>query len=617
MNSSRAPIVSRLESLPKAREVRPGDWIASCPAHSDAHPSLGWTFGRGGRVLLRCHAGCAVAAIVQALGATMSDLFVSAQPRDRVRAGRKPAVSRHRILDLEGTLQAIHVCTEGPDGKRFTWQGPDGQVGLAGRPASTLPFYRTETLNGAALDDLVIVTEGEKAAIALATIWPDLVVATVTGAASIPEGEVLEVLRGRPVVLWPDCDRPGGEHMARLAEALLPIASAVRVLDVPNMPLHGDAADYVDAGRGSTELLDLIKGAPSVSAQTRTDGWAETILRFRTGREIGESTPAVVPWRAKPYLVDGAVLEVVGKIKAAGKTTFVTFMCRAIVTGIDFLGEPTVQGGVIYLTEQGDASLRETLGRADLLGRDDFIVLQWTDTGEVSWPDVVELAADEAERRGAKVLVVDTLTRFAGIHGEGENHAGEADSASGPLLRAAARGLAVITVRHERKAGGDVGESGRGSSAFGGAVDTIMAIRRGEGRTSSSVRVVTAISRFDGVPESLVVELTAEGYVSHGSDTDVAVADGMAVIYGRIAASSAGLTIEELSKLVPRSTAQRAIDRLIADKRVNRLGKGVRNDAFRLVVADPSTTVESLPAPPVPLNYGLFGDDEEWGMGTA
>lgn len=611
------PIRYRLEKLPRARQGGQGNWVASCPAHSDDNPSLSWSVAPDGRVLLHCHAGCAPEAIVAAMGASMRDLFGSAQLGRPVRAEMNAHLIRYEIRDVDGTLVAVHVRRNTAGKKTFLWQCPNGKPGLAGRSVKSLPLYRSETLKAAALDDPVIVTEGEKAAIALATIWPGLIVATVTGAAAIPTAEVLEVLRGHPLVLWPDRDRPGAEHMARLAEALLPVASAVSVLDVPDLSDHGDAADYVDAGRGSAELLGLMKAAPTVSAQTPSAGRAETTLRFRTAREIADATPAVVPWRAKPYLVDGAIIEVVGKIKAAGKTTFVTFMCRAILDGADFLGEPTVQGGVVYLTEQPDSSLRESLRRADLLGREDFVVLSWTDTGEVSWPEVVDRAADEAERRGATVLVVDTLSRFAGIHGDGENHAGEADTASAPLLRAAARGLAVVTIRHERKAGGDVGESGRGSSAFGGAVDTVMAIRRGEGRTASSVRVIAAMSRFDGVPESLVVELTAGGYVSHGSDTDVAVADAVAVIRSRLAATPSGLTIEELSKLVPRTTVQRAIDRLVTDKRVTRQGRGVRHDAFRFVIADPSAAVEPVQSL-VPLNYGLFGDDEDWtGVGTA
>jgi AAA domain len=463
--NSAAPIDLVLERLPDARKAGAG-WTARCPAHDDARPSLSISLGEASRVLLHCYAGCTSDAVVERLGLSMADLFVSAQPRSVVRAERKPRVTRYEIRDIEGILQAVHVRTDGPHGKTFTWEGPDGTSGLSGRSSSSLLLYRAETLNGTSLTEPVIVTEGEAAADALATIWPGLIVATVTGAASIPSVEALEALRGHTVVLWPDRDDPGTQHMERLGMALPPIVSTVRLLDVPRLPDHGDAADYVRAGRGGDELVGLVNAAADVSAQTSRAIRAGRSLRFRTAREVAAGTAASVPWRARPYLVDGAVLEVVGKIKAAGKTTFVTFMCRAILDGTAFLGEPTVQGGVIYLTEQQDSSLRETLRRAGLLDRDDFVVLAWTDTGTLSWPEVVTEAVAEAERRSAKVLVVDTLTRFAGIHGDGENNAGDADAASAPLLRAAANGLAVVSVRHERKAGGDVGDSGRGSSAF-------------------------------------------------------------------------------------------------------------------------------------------------------
>lgn len=49
--------------------VRPsGDgWVARCPGHEDAEPSLSVGQGADGRVLLYCHAGCAFSAVVAAL----------------------------------------------------------------------------------------------------------------------------------------------------------------------------------------------------------------------------------------------------------------------------------------------------------------------------------------------------------------------------------------------------------------------------------------------------------------------------------------------------------------------------------------------------------------------
>jgi hypothetical protein len=149
-----------------------------------------------------------------------------------------------------------------------------------------------------------------------------------------------------------------------------------------------------------------------------------------------------------------------------------------------FMGEPTLKSTVVYLSEQPPASFREALKRAGLLEREDLVVLFWHDVMQFSWPEVAYGAAKECARRGAKLLVIDTGPQFARLAGDAENSAGDALRVMEPLQAAAAAGLGVIVIRHERKSGGEVGDSGRGSSAFGGAVDILMAIRRPEGNSS-------------------------------------------------------------------------------------------------------------------------------------
>jgi hypothetical protein len=84
-----------------------------------------------------------------------------------------------------------------------------------------------------------------------------------------------------------------------------------------------------------------------------------------------------------------------------------------------------------------------------------------------------------------------------------------------PLQEAAAGdGLAVVVLRHDRKSGGDVGDSGRGSSAFSGAVDVVLQLSRPEGQSRPGVRALKSLSRFDETPETLVIELTEAGYVA-------------------------------------------------------------------------------------------------------
>ena len=310
---------------------------------------------------------------------------------------------------------------------------------------------------------------------------------------------------------------------------------------------------------------------------------AETKSLFRTAREIAADTTVEVEWIA-PYVARGALTEVDGKIKS-GKSTFIAALCRAVLDGQPFLGQPTSRTGIVYLTEQPTASFREVLRRADLLDRDDFAVLLWRDVSGRRWPDVAALAAEECKRRGAGLMVVDTLGRFAGIRGDGENNAGEADAAMAPLQVAAADGLGVVVLRHERKSGGEVGDSARGSSAFGGAVDTILAIRRGEGNSRPTVRVLHALSRFDGPPETLVVELTDVGYVAKGDESQVAFAEARDGIREALPdTQETALQFAELQLKLPdakRSTIQDALARLIADGDVARIGGGKKGSPYR------------------------------------
>ena len=50
-------------------------WLTRCPAHDDRAPSLSVSIGRDGRILLNCHAGCSLEALLDALGLTVKDLF--------------------------------------------------------------------------------------------------------------------------------------------------------------------------------------------------------------------------------------------------------------------------------------------------------------------------------------------------------------------------------------------------------------------------------------------------------------------------------------------------------------------------------------------------------------
>jgi replicative DNA helicase len=185
-------------------------------------------------------------------------------------------VMRYAIRAASGERVAVHCRQDRPDGKRMWWEQPDGTPGLGGLSTADLPLYGVERLTGAAA---VLLVEGEKAAEALLSIGVQAV-GTVTGASGTPGAIPLAELNGRHVCVWPDNDDVGRAHMERVAPGLVGVASAVSIIDWPEAPEHGDAADFLVAG-GTREgvealvvaALPLPASAAPGPAQVRSEPW--------------------------------------------------------------------------------------------------------------------------------------------------------------------------------------------------------------------------------------------------------------------------------------------------------------------------------------------------------
>ena len=50
-------------------------YAARCPGHRDKRPSLSVCEGRGGRILIWCHAGCSTSRVLKSLSLDWRDLF--------------------------------------------------------------------------------------------------------------------------------------------------------------------------------------------------------------------------------------------------------------------------------------------------------------------------------------------------------------------------------------------------------------------------------------------------------------------------------------------------------------------------------------------------------------
>lgn len=137
---------------------------------------------------------------------------------------------------------------------------------------------------------------------------------------------------------------------------------------------------------------------------------------------------------------------------------------------------------------------------------------------------------------------------------------------------------------------GDVIDSGRGSSAFAGVADTILSLRKPEGGGSPKVRVLRGISRFDGVPPDVALELNDDQEYHLIGDPRLLTAAGNrdAVIQLLSDSKEGGLNIRDLVRQVDveKTALRKLLQQMVNEAVVSRAGKGFKGDPFRYTIAE-------------------------------
>jgi hypothetical protein len=470
--------------------------------------------------------------------------------------------------------------------KGFQQRRPDGRGDWIWNRGGIDPVpYRLPELLAAEPAEVVFLPEGEADVENLGRLG--LLATTNPGGAGKWRQEYSEYLRGRSVAILPDNDKPGHDHAEMIAKSLVGVASSVKVVKLPDLPEKGDVSDWLEVGgtidqlRGLLEQTAVYKTGEEIhSASYRERFRAERkALRFRTAAEVIREAPSEVKWLVKPWVAEGCLTMLTGKVKAAGKTTFAMHMVAAVLDGTPFLGEATSKTPVVYLTEQPSGSLVEALKKAGL-DHQDLALLRFDQTFGHDWQEIVESAIAECRSRGAKLLVIDTLAQFTRLPGDSENNAGAALSAVEPLQRALADGIAVLVIMHERKSGGEVSDSGRGSSAFAGVADVVLTLQRPQSNTPTNVREIRALSRFSATPSELVIELTPGGYIARGLRADVATAEAEKKVLALLPDNEMkAMSLEDI-------TAATGVSRPVAQtvlrfSGIERVGQGVKGNPYR------------------------------------
>lgn len=245
-------------------------FTAYCPVHeADGHghrPSLSVAPGDSVDVVLHCHAGCAHAAILAALGI---DPGKASEQRRRIS-------NIYKYVDASGKLLFEKVRFEPKDFRILHRDASTGAELWKLPRGIEPPLYRLPAVTAAiASGEPVYLVEGEKDSDRLASAG---LCATTSFSGAAADGQkpkwkdsYTAVLAGADVVLLPDNDEPGKAHMRHVAAALAGKAKKIRVLELPGLPEKGDVSDWLDAGHSVDELKALAVVAPPPADERQPD----------------------------------------------------------------------------------------------------------------------------------------------------------------------------------------------------------------------------------------------------------------------------------------------------------------------------------------------------------
>jgi putative DNA primase/helicase len=288
-------VLDELAARGKCVRREGGGFVACCPVHDDARPSLAIGRGRNGDALVFCRSGgCSAQHIVDALGMTLLDLKADAAPVHLPTIPLHGTTKRHGFPTANAAAQwlkrehgawtRIHTYTnpageplgiiirwdstdaEGRARKHFApvWRfGPRWRIGCV---STKRPLYALSELGSTGR---VFIVEGEKCADILHSIG--VCATTSSFGARSAHKSCWRPLAGREAVLLPDADIGGMEYareVKALLEALEPPAR-VRIVRLPGLRegTKDDVQQWLenrhhgDADAAFAELQDIADAA--------------------------------------------------------------------------------------------------------------------------------------------------------------------------------------------------------------------------------------------------------------------------------------------------------------------------------------------------------------------
>jgi hypothetical protein len=442
--------------------------------------------GKGGKILVHCHAGCTAEQIVGAVGLSLTDLWASETSRDQ-----PPRTAQiEAIYDYQDEARRLLFQVVRYQPKAFRQRQPDGQGGWKWNLQGVRRvLYGLPVLAAAARDRPVFVVEGEKDADNLKA--QGLVATTNPGGAGKWRPQYAESLRGRPVILLPDNDALGKSHMEEVARALLGVAASLKLLELADRPPKGDVSDWLAAGGTATRLLQLADQAeawvaPPPSNEPEALARDAVDLANASGSSPGSSarltTLATVSRRDLRWFWPGWIplgkITVLDGDPGLGKSTLLLDLAARASRHLPMPdGQPSDGGPSLLLSAEDD--LEDTVRpRLEAAGANLSLVHHFSavESGlglrSPVLPEDLGVLAATVKEQGIRLVILDPFFAYLG---EGLDTSRDHDMrrvlfALGQL--AAQAGCAIVLVRHLNK-----GNNSKAVYRGGGSIGITAAAR--------------------------------------------------------------------------------------------------------------------------------------------
>ena len=223
---------------------RTGRGKALCPFHQDRDPSMSLCPERGLWFCHACKEGGHARQLAKRLRVPPPDL-------------PSPFIEAYYIYHDPSGSPLYRIC-RGPSKRFWVERYTGGDKWALGLGKVKPVLYRLpEVLSS---KGRVFLVEGEKDVETLRS--RGLTATTNPFGAGKWDPSFSKSLRGLPVVLLPDNDPPGLDHMEDVARSLHGLSKSLKLIPLPGLVPKGDVTDWFEMGRTREELLGLVESCP-------------------------------------------------------------------------------------------------------------------------------------------------------------------------------------------------------------------------------------------------------------------------------------------------------------------------------------------------------------------